>query len=485
MPHLTKKTDERNRSYAGLFVLLAFFVALRMGTLGHLLMWDEAWNIFSIRAHAFGQVRDPFYWLYYFHPPLYVFCAEFLLPLKDGFDVRLQWLSLFFSAGAFVAVYYLAETIGGWKYSLFTGLSLVFMPGAIAYSTWIKRDSLAVLCGTFAILLLLKKRLFWSFLLIGLSLLSKENGAFFMLAAVILIFVLNEKKPLLKVFFLFAVVAASSAWWYIFFSEMTKYGIGYFFTETDYSLIWSGSWTYYLKKLVSDTGWINILFLIAGSYYALRGAVRRKAQWAAGPVLFLSVYVPISFLFILKPPWLNIPAFPGAALLIGAGMLWLFEKTAGRVVLRGAFYVLLISSLLPGAFFSYEDYHSFTYPHGWPGAGASRDIAAYLNRTDDDDAFMITEFTYWDMPICPIFLFYNRKDRFKTVRFGKTAKEILKTMKDEGVSYLVIVGEPQPTEKTAFIELSRDVYALTGVEPEVVGWSYVWDMRESLKNSDE
>lgn len=479
-----KRTDERNRSYAGLFVLLALFIALRVGTLGHLLMWDEAWNILSIRAHVLGQVRNPFYWLYYFHPPLYVFFAEFLSPLKDGFDIRLQWLSLVFSAGAFVSVYYLAKRIGGLKYSLFTGLSLAFMPGAIAYSSWIKRDSLAVLFGSFAILLLMKKRLFWSFFLIGLSLLSKENGVFFMLAAVVLIFVLREKKPILKVCFLFTVAAVSSGWWYIFFSEMTKYGIGYFFTETEYSLGWAGSWAYYFEKLVSDAGWMNIFLLTAGSFYALSRALRRKAEWALGPVLFLSVYVPISFFFILKPPWLNIPAFPAAALLIGAGMLWLFEKTAARTVLRGAFYVLLISSLAPGAFFSYENYHSFTYPHGWPGAEASRDIAAYLNKTDDCDAFLMTEFTYWDMPICPIFLFYNRKDRFKTVRFGQPAIDILKTMKDEEMSYLVIVGEPQPTEKTAFIELSRDVYALTGIEPEVVGWSYVWDLRERLKDPD-
>ena len=138
---MIKLTDDRAKFYAGLFILLAFFVALRLRTVGHLLMWDEAWNIFSIRAHVVNNTQNPFYWFYYFHPPLYIFFAELLSPFKSGFDIRLEYLTLAFSAGTFVSVYYLAGRVGDVTIDKMIKPALIFMifgavPVVLATTFW-------------------------------------------------------------------------------------------------------------------------------------------------------------------------------------------------------------------------------------------------------------------------------------------------------------------------------------------------------------
>ncbi|MFQ5952366.1 MAG: hypothetical protein ACE5JK_03070, partial [Candidatus Omnitrophota bacterium] len=127
---------------AGLVVLSAVFLYLRLKTLNHLLMWDEAWNILSLRAFILNAVKDPFYWYYRFHPPLYMAFARMLSPFKDGFALRLEVLSLVFAYATFLVIYFLGARIGGWRYAWFSGLFLSMMPSSIGYDTWIKRDGL-------------------------------------------------------------------------------------------------------------------------------------------------------------------------------------------------------------------------------------------------------------------------------------------------------------------------------------------------------
>ena len=182
--------------FGGFVLLSALFLYLRLKTIGHLLAWDEAWNILSLRAFLSNAAKDPFYWFYRFHPPLYMSIAEFLLPFKDGFAVRLESLSLIFSYATFLVACILSAGIGGWRYASLTGLFLSVMPSSIAYDTWIKRDGLASFFGYFALLLLFKRKYFWCGALLGLALLSKESGIFFVLSAMLLIFVFGEKKPL-------------------------------------------------------------------------------------------------------------------------------------------------------------------------------------------------------------------------------------------------------------------------------------------------
>lgn len=480
MIHVPGKTKKLIIPFA---ILSAVFLILRIKELGHLLMWDEAWNILALRAIALDNPQDVFYWFYFFHPPLYMFFAKFLFPFMAGFDLRLELLSLFFAYGTFTTVYFLSKRIGGLKYAVFTGISLTFLPVALGYDTWIKRDNPAILFGYLAIFLLLNRRFFWCAVSLALSILSKENGIFLILSSCLMVFVMREKHSLRKIFLMLLGVFIFSSWWYLFFSEMTNVGPGYFFTKADYSLKWAQDLFYFFTKLYYDVGPVNILLLLAGFFFLIVKAIReKKGEWLAGPVIFLSVYLPITFLFVLKSPWLSLPAAPALAMIIGAGFLAIFERLRKNKILKVAFYLLVILSVLPGLLFSYSSYHTATYPHGWPGAKSSREIAVYLNENmDDNDSFLITEFAYWKMPICAIFHYYIQKEKFKLTSLSITPEQLIDTVKKNKISYIVIVGSPDPKEGKRSLELSRGVYEIIGKEPQKVGWSYVWDTKELWK----
>ena len=209
-----------------------------------------------------NDASNPFYWFYRFHPPVYMVFGKLLMPFQSGIDLRLQGLSLFFAYLTLVAVYLLSARIGGWRYAWLSGIILSFMPSSIAYDTWIKRDSLAAFAGYTALLLLSKRKFLWCGAALALALLGKENGIFFVMAAFMMVFMLREKRPLAKIFSMSLVIIILSSWWYIFFSEMTTHGIGFFFSGSDYSMLWANSSLYYFKKLTYDLGWGVFLAII-------------------------------------------------------------------------------------------------------------------------------------------------------------------------------------------------------------------------------
>ena len=77
----------------GFFVISAIFIFLRIKTLNHILMWDEAWHILSLRAFSAGAIQDPFYRYYFFHPPFYTSIAQLLAPFRAGIDLRMELVS--------------------------------------------------------------------------------------------------------------------------------------------------------------------------------------------------------------------------------------------------------------------------------------------------------------------------------------------------------------------------------------------------------
>jgi len=172
-----KSPQNKTKLFFGLIIISAVFLYLRMQSLGHLLMWDEAWNVLSLKAYLANDTASPFYWFYRFHPPVYMFFGKLLMPFHSGIDIRLEGLSLVFSYATLIAVYLLSARIGGWRYSWLTGLMLSFMPASIAYDTWIKRDSLACFAGYTALLMLAKRKFLWCGALLALSLLSKKKYA--------------------------------------------------------------------------------------------------------------------------------------------------------------------------------------------------------------------------------------------------------------------------------------------------------------------
>ncbi|MGB2600367.1 MAG: hypothetical protein WBD04_06865, partial [Candidatus Omnitrophota bacterium] len=467
----------KNKIYLllGFVVLSVLFIYLRLKNLNHPLMWDEAWNILSLRSYVLNAVKDPFYWFYRFHPPLYMIFARLLHPFKSGFDARLELLSLFFAYATFLAMYLLSARMGGWKYAWFSGLFLSIMPASIGYDTWIKRDGLASAFGYFSILLLLKRKYFWCGVLLALSLLSKENGLFFVLSSLVLVFMLGEKRPFRKIIILLLTVFALSSWWYLFFSEMTTHGPRFFFSQQEYSILWANSPLYYFKKLLPDAGPGMLFFLVIGTACIIYQSFQKKELLKLTPLVIAAcVYIPISLAFTLKAPWLFLPAVPALAMIAGGGATYLFDRSRKLRLLLPVLYIPLVVAVFSGGSFSYAGYHAETYPNGWPGAVSSKKLAEYLNaHMKKEDRLMITDFSYWQMPYCPVFLYYSVPHHVKWIKGSDEAKSVLKEALENKTTWVVVIGSPDP--KTNPAKLINGLKKSLG-DPKTVGWSYVWHL---------
>ncbi|MFH1791183.1 MAG: hypothetical protein ABH885_04275 [Candidatus Omnitrophota bacterium] len=462
------------------------FICLRLKTLGHLLMWDEALNILSLRNFLANARYEPFYWYYWFHPPLYMFFAKWLGPFAAGFDVRVEALSLVFSYTAFTAMYFLSKRIGGAGYALLCCFFLCFMPGAIGYASWVKRDGLAAALGYAAVFVLLEKRFFLCSVLLGFSLLAKENAVFFILAASIMVLIMAEKKSFPKLALMYSVIFIMTSWWYVFFSTMThSFRDAYFLEGTYLSGGWTQSALYYFGKLIPDAGIPVIVLSLAGICFALYNAiVRRERPWAVPVVVCFSVYVPISFLVVSKTPWLVISGFPALAMLSGAGVLCLFHlKGKSALIKIPALALVFLTTVYAGIGFRYDKYHMATYPNGWPGAASSRALAMFLNdRMGEDDKLVITEFAYWKMPICPVFIYYWTPRSAGSAPNGWSADDFAGNILINKSSWLAVANSPDPDHN--FNGLVADLAGILG-EPVKVGWSYVWDTRAFVKGEDD
>jgi 4-amino-4-deoxy-L-arabinose transferase-like glycosyltransferase len=402
--------------------------------------------------------------------------AKFLHPFRSGIAIRLEVLSLFFAYAAFFAMYLVSSKVGGWKCAWLSGLFLSVMPASVGYDTWIKRDGLTSAFGYFSIFMLLKKKYFWCGVLLGLSLLSKENGIFFALASLIIIFLLKEKRPFKRIAVIFLTAFALSSWWYFFFSEMTTHGPVFFFTRQEYSLLWANPPIYYFKKLLPDLGTGILFFLIAGIIALAFKSYREKKFVSLVPLAIAAcVYIPISFLFTLKAPWLFLPAIPALAMIAGSGSVYLLEWFKNKRFLRLVVCLLIALVVYQGITFSYQKYHAKTYPNGWPGALSSKKIAEYLNEhMKKEDRLMITDFSYWQMPYCPIFLYYSTPHHVKWIKGTDEAKSVLKEASENKTTWLVVIGSPDP--KTDPAKLIAGLKESLG-EPKIVGWSYIWHIK--------
>ena len=152
-----------------------------------------------------------------------------------------------------------------------------------------------------------------------------------------------------------------------------------------------------------------------------------------------------------------------------------------RVHRRGMRCFFIGLAFLTGIFFSYESYHTETYPNGWPGAISSKKLAEYMNEhAGKNDKVLISEFEYWNMPLCPVFIYYWDKAPLRIVRPGEKAEDLTSEIKKEKISWLIIVDSPVKQSKTR--PLAESFSSYTGREPVKVGWAYVWDVKGLWKN---
>ncbi|MFA5144170.1 MAG: hypothetical protein WC522_08440 [Candidatus Omnitrophota bacterium] len=465
------------RFILGLAIVSAIFFYLRIKTLGHLLTWDEARNIISLRAFLSGADTDPFYSNYFFHPPLYMIFAALLKPFQAGLDVRLELLSLLFAYGTLVVTYILGARIGGRKLAFLSGLFLSLMPVSIAYDTWIKRDGLAALLGYLSIFFIMKRKVFWCAVALAFAMLAKESAAFFLLAVISILAVSNGKGTTKKILLISGTLLVLSGWWYFGFSAMPRVGPELYFQAERLASAWANSPLYYFKKLLPDMGFPTLIFFIMGVLYFPYLSLRKREYERLVPlIIFFCVYLPASFIIVAKTPWLCLSAAPALAMTAGGGALFLLEIAKKIRLALPVLASFIVLSIFVGASFSYDVYHGKSYPNGWSGANSSRELAFYLNKKmASGERLMLTQFSYWGepaCPICPIFLYYRKGGPVYVIDGKNTAEEAIGQIMDKKISWFAVIDSPDP--RFNFHALVKDAEGSILGKPTAVGQAYVW-----------
>ena len=301
-----------------------------------------------------------------------------------------------------------------------------------------------------------------------------------MLSATLVFFILNEKEWLKKITVIYAVIFLLTSWWYIYFSTLSGTVFNLYFNSASE---WAHRPLYYFKRLLPDLGMGSLFFFIIGICYFSYLIFREKQyKWLLPVIIAACVYIPASFFIRAKTPWLCLSARPALAMIAGGGAMLLLKKAEKSKFLLSAFILFFILSIFIGLSFSYPEYHMNANPNGWPGANSSRELALYLNeRMRDDDTLMITEFAYWKMPVCAVFLYYWKGRPIEVIKGREKAENVIKEIINNKISWLVIADSPDP--QFNFHPLVKEMANSALGKGAIVGWSYVWKA-DSLWSGD-
>lgn len=168
-----------------LLVCIFIFLVLRLRWVGHLLSWDEAMNLCTVRSLA-AQAGDVFSNWFWRHPPLYSLLTLLLSPLQRGFAERVQLLNLCIGVINLLLLYALVRRVSGTRAALWTAFVISVAPGCVFFDVWVKRDHVVVSFALAAFLFLFAHRSLYAGLCLGLSLLAKETAVFYLAAAVLM-----------------------------------------------------------------------------------------------------------------------------------------------------------------------------------------------------------------------------------------------------------------------------------------------------------
>lgn len=326
----------------GLLLLLFLWLRVLGGGIGHLLSWDEAMNLLSVRAAAAGGFDGyaPWFWR---HPPFLNVLLLGLLPGDGrGFAERAEWLMLVVAGVNLVLLMWLTRRTFGTRAALWAGFWLAVMPGAVFYDSWIKQDALVTLCGLAAVSLFLTRHSLYAGVALGFAFLAKETALFYALA-VFLLWCLRPSRER-RVRSLGAVMltcALISAWWYLLFSTTVREFWEQFIQGQSGvdagTRAWAQPWYYFLQKLPLDLGLSTSLFCLLGGGFVLSrcrlsAAARGPYPALLWPLAALAPALVILTVSRLKTPWFLMSLYPLLAVLAGYGTAAVlrFIGTAGR-----------------------------------------------------------------------------------------------------------------------------------------------------------
>jgi len=447
-----------------LVLCLLVVVALRLPWVGHLLVWDEAMNLCSVRALLAGGQDDFSNWVWR-HPPL--FCVLMLLvkPMQGGFAERVELITIgvaLLNAGLLFAI---NRKVFSVRTALWSVFFLGVMPGSIFFDVWIKRDILVVTFGLLAMLLMLHKHLPYAAFCLGLALLTKETAVFYVMACGLLWLWGAGGRPTWKgAAVLVAVPLLTCGWWYGWLSraQHVEFALS---RQTGFN----SSWDFYGGRALHDLGWPGVILAVAGAAVLGAGLLRQGriredaalSRRAHGwPVWLLVPSLVLLSLLPSKVPWVVVVLFPAWATLQGVGAAHLLNPTrggAGRRCVMGAAALLLAGVLVwQVAGRDYEATLKRAAEGQWRGAGYSREIAETMNRlVKDDERIVMTSFHYWTqlMPghACAVFAYYFTRDAAVLLRSHERGfEELREDVEAYELDWALLSPEPGDKEREVF-----------------------------------
>jgi 4-amino-4-deoxy-L-arabinose transferase-like glycosyltransferase len=438
--------------------IILLHVALRLPHLGHLLTWDEAMNLLSVRALVAGG-HDFYSFWFWRHPPAYSVLMAALQPLADGFALRAEALSLLLSLGVQGALFAVTRLAFGLRAGLLACACYALMPGAIFFDVWIKQDVLLALFGLAALGCWLRGRILWSGLLLGLACLTKENAVFFG-GALFLLWCFTKPRRGRDLAALLLVPVFVAGWWFVYFSISLHQIFGFVLNLGDASAAeWSQPWWFFFAKLPLDLGWPGLALALLGGV-ALALVLRRGESAGTGWLWPLALLAPGYLLLTLmhgKVAWLNIALLPAFAALQGLAL----DELARRVRLTPAvpWLAALLLLAVPALRLNYESYLQRQDAGAWRGAHASRAAAQELDRrAQPGGRVLLTPMWYWSgeqAAPCPIFLCYARPYEFLLRPNTADADAIERDIRQHRLAWAVLPPPPGAGEEKLLAPLIR------------------------------
>lgn len=489
--------DKGNSDRLGWILLVAglgLYVLLRLPFVGHLLIWDEAMNLCTVRALA-SAGQDYYSGWFWRHPPALGISFLLARPLEPGFAERAELLVILVGAVSAFVLFLLAKTTWGRGPAIWAVFFYAVIPGAVFHDVWLKQDVFATLFGLLALLAFVRKRMPVAGVLLGLAFLGKETALFYAMAIGVMWLAGAHGRRWRDILLVAFLAALASGWWYLGFTTAMRYFLAFVtglpLAKTDID-VWVRPWHYYLGLLPLDLGWGGVALCLLGllalfglgrqpSCSVLRSSLARRSVFAkaavasVGPCWPLAVLLPAYVLLSAmtgKAPWFVATLYPAFAGLLGVGadgvvraLRRTFQRVPalgarGPVLLAGALAALLAWGFVWNAWG--RDYDTELRKREeplWWGASASREAALTLNRlVQDGQKVLITPMHYWlgEKPIpCAIFTCYL-KDMPVAVRpYDLTADDFVAAVKEYGLDWAMVSPDPAVAEEQLFEPLRK------------------------------
>jgi len=386
------------------------FVLLRARWVGHLLTWDEAMNLCTLRAFV-TQSHDSFANWFWRHPPLFCLCMALCRPLVEGFAERVEWLAIVLGLVNAVLLFSLNRRLFDQATAAWSVFCLAVQPTAMFYGVWVKRDHLVATFGLLALLLASRRRLAFAGFALGLAFLSKETAVFY--AVPLVAQMLWSRRHWRDWAVLFGPVILCAAWWYMQFStsDHVAFAAG---RHTG----WVNGAFFYLANLRYDLGYVALAAALCGAValvWLFIGNSRSRALAALWPLTLLVPAYGLLSLLPSKVPWVTAVCAPAwatlSALAIGMAMRALKVRCQNSVVRIACAGVVCLVLVVGAVRVDYDTMLRKVSADQWRGAHWSHEIAMNaLQHVDTSGRLLLTSFHYWKgIPPghpCPIFAWY-------------------------------------------------------------------------------